>query len=360
MHRTGDRRLLRLFAASRRYAIDPVRLPGRKLAQVRRSVRWHAHSRRAGPPDAQTLILYRSRAEVLEAARVRAGKNLPYRLRLSGLPQLLQPWVGVVLHDYEGKILPRWQFEDLWAERVGTPECDNAWDALGRAGGQAKGQAVDIARLFGRMQAGEPPPELCLFDPGDPGGPVIGTIHASKGREAARVQLMLPGPRTGNDDPDAEARVLFVGATRARERLEVGRGLRLSARRLANGRVYLPESARSAWIEIGRAGDFAWSQENGSTSPAKAGEKFSLSLSHDRVELACGQTVFGNGLPVLLSDLGEIRTRLAGSADHRRWAARETTLPCLGDGAVMAGKTAEASSADSLRGRLGEGGIYVR
>jgi superfamily I DNA/RNA helicase len=54
------------------------------------------------------------------------------------------------------------------------------------------------------------------------------TIHASKGREADRVvidtaltQRVVSGMV---DDPDSEARVFYVGITRARHRLDIVHG----------------------------------------------------------------------------------------------------------------------------------------
>jgi superfamily I DNA/RNA helicase len=63
-------------------------------------------------------------------------------------------------------------------------------------------------------------------------GPIFSTIHASKGREADRVFLMLPrnldyletdGGK--NIDADEEARVFYVGSTRMRKELRRGTAL---------------------------------------------------------------------------------------------------------------------------------------
>jgi hypothetical protein len=95
---------------------------------------------------------------------------------------------------------------------------------------------------------------------------VVGTIHGAKGREAAEVRVYLP-PEYDGEREDAEigeeARVVFVAATRARERLFVGHGATQAlARRLdPSGRAYTPypwnrgrKEAR-ACVEIGRDRD---------------------------------------------------------------------------------------------------------
>ena len=53
------------------------------------------------------------------------------------------------------------------------------------------------------------------------------------------MHLMLPHTHNQNTDQDEEARVVFVGATRGRSRLLIGRGYRQYASRVeASGRAY--------------------------------------------------------------------------------------------------------------------------
>ena len=87
----------------------------------------------------------------------------------------------------------------------------------------------------------------------------MGTIHASKGREADTVHLMLPDTQGANVDQDEEARVVFVGATRGRAKLLVGRGYRQAAKRVpGSGRAFCLQTRRDsprAQVEIGRDTD---------------------------------------------------------------------------------------------------------
>jgi hypothetical protein len=328
IHRTGDHRLLGLFQAARRRALQQVPNPVVKLKRMRRSIAWCAHGRLVSKPDAQTLILYRSRAEVLAAAQQRSERGQPYRLRLSGLPVMLQPWIAIVLADFKATTLPRWQFEDLWGERIGG-DPDPAWAILAQVSGDPDADRIALKKLLAIFGTSHPPSELCLFDIGDPVGPVIGTIHASKGREMEHVQLMLPQDRIGRDDPDGEARVLFVGATRAKHRLDIGKGLRQGAKRLANGRVFIPLGTATGKIELGRPGDFDWRSDTDFTV-LKAGERLDLVWVDGALQIGRDGVTLGRATPLLMADLRDLRARLAGSIDYRGWTARLRGLTVLG------------------------------
>lgn len=116
-----------------------------------------------------------------------------------------------------------------------------------------------MKRLRSRLARSRPPAEVCVAECGT-GGPILGTIHASKGREANRVVLMLPRPRgtRKQTDLDEESRVLYVGATRARIEFNVGDGYSSPASKLEDsGRVYRlsQKSKITAQVEFGRDGD---------------------------------------------------------------------------------------------------------
>ena len=87
-------------------------------------------------------------------------------------------------------------------------------------------------------------------------GPTIGTIHASKGREASDVVLMVPRSQAMHADSDflEEARVLYVGATRARRRLSIAVSPTCISGHLDDGRVFR-HIGGGAQCEIGREGD---------------------------------------------------------------------------------------------------------
>jgi len=114
----------------------------------------------------------------------------------------------------------------------------------------------------------QPPRQFCLPEFGHR-GPIVGTIHASKGRETEEVRLMLPpgaqekpSAESGRKiDLDEETRVYFVGATRARSKLYVGESWKpLFSKKLNSKRIIrylLPFSGnvQKVQMQIGYDGD---------------------------------------------------------------------------------------------------------
>jgi hypothetical protein len=173
--------------------------------------------------DESCFYLHRKKAGVL---RESGFLKIPHRLRMSGLPVCIYPWVGITLHDYTEKKLKRKDFYELWDERIngknfGTAKSEDAWNILCRLGGESGTRIImDVLRQY--LGASRPPAEVCYPEFGI-SGPVLSTIHASKGRESREVRLVLNKNYTEDDEDkksdDEEARVLFVAATRAREKL---------------------------------------------------------------------------------------------------------------------------------------------
>ncbi|WP_350353687.1 ATP-binding domain-containing protein, partial [Pseudomonas aeruginosa] len=125
-----------------------------------------------------------------------------------------------------------------------------------RVAGRQDG-SIDMQRLRRRLGQTRPPVELTLPEYGLH-GPIVGTIHASKGREASNVVLILPSVSEFEsvEDEIEEARVLFVGATRARASLIVGERSPFRASTLASGRAHRStKKGQSTMVEIGRSGD---------------------------------------------------------------------------------------------------------
>lgn len=204
------------------------------------------------------LLLFRTRGEVLMAAQF---CDLPHRLRLSGYGATLPAWLAICFSDFAEPYLPERHFLDLWATRIenkATPQYGprEAWQRLLRVAGRKDG-SVDMQRLRRRLGQARPPVELTLPEYGLQ-GPIVGTIHASKGREASNVVLLLPNRAEFEsvEDEVEEARVLFVGATRARTSLIVGESNAFRASTLDSGRVYRStKNGKSKMVEVGRDGD---------------------------------------------------------------------------------------------------------
>jgi hypothetical protein len=168
--------------------------------------------------DPSSLVLYRNRAEVLEAAEF--AKPNDHRLRLSGRPVLIHPWIGILFGDLGLEKIGAENFQRLWEARLSDLESisrGDAWDLLVTHAGLTKD--VVSLRTLAKVLSARPPEAFCLPEYGFR-GPILGTIHASKGREADVVYLSLQkGSKQANEKALEEAKVAYVGASRARSKL---------------------------------------------------------------------------------------------------------------------------------------------
>jgi hypothetical protein len=263
IHRTDSKRLRAIFSDLRRVVLNSRLDPEKRAATVRKEISRLAHEQIGPVADFElstapkdSLVLFRRRVDVIEKAAWSGGS--PYRLRMSGLPPYIRPWLPALFWDRTDRRVSRERFGELWASRVvgraavGAPSAQDAWELLLEAAGESP-ELIDLYRL--REVAGRPNPPLLFCSPefGDD-GPIVGTIHGSKGREADEVFLFLPRERDGNEPTDEETRVLFVGATRARRKLSVGEGSSSGASSLPSGRVWRRRK-RTVQVEVGRSGD---------------------------------------------------------------------------------------------------------
>lgn len=264
VHRTSDPRLLELFTQTRRIVLDDESDAQDRDSRVRGDIERLASERLGntqeldlkGLPEG-TLVLARQRYDVLDISGKNAG--VPHRLRMSGLPHRILPWLATLFWDYTGRRITHEAFSQLWAERIDASsnkgaDAQTAWQLLVEAAGDTA-NLVDLHRLREVLGRSAPPALFTSPEYGDE-GPIVGTIHASKGREAESVCLYLPPvaePEEG-DDPDEEIRVLYVGATRARSRLLVGNS-EASQSGKADGRAWKRLKGDKLLIEIGRISD---------------------------------------------------------------------------------------------------------
>ena len=268
VHRTSSPQLLGIFSDTRRKVLATATGSQDKLAEIKEEITNRAHGEALGADDTSlaeledAFILYRRRCDVLLTSSLLTQNGIRHRVRMSGLPVCLEPWIGATLSEHGGADLGQDTFRYLWSEKVsGTIlaiyDADDAWERLVRISGHTP-SVVDMRRLRQRLGRKQPPAELCHPELGLH-GPIIGTIHASKGREADTVHLMLPKSHHQDIDEEEESRVVFVGATRSRSRLLVGKGYRQPARRIeASGRSFclkINSSEPRAQVEIGRDND---------------------------------------------------------------------------------------------------------
>jgi hypothetical protein len=213
-----------------------------------------------------TLILFRRRSDVLQACSFANQQNLKYRVRMSGMPVVCRPWIGQLFYAQDTEVISKQDFFELWQAKedelisVG----DTQFSAAKRLEDYAtKGHGnISLRDLRNQIAMSVPPVGLCVPDLGGE-GPTIGTIHASKGRQAQNVTLFLGSNSKSGEQSEAEAeetRVLFVGASRAESSLSVGPGFRSFSKSLSSGRTFVPnrrlDRKNAAQVEIGRAGDF--------------------------------------------------------------------------------------------------------
>ncbi len=206
-----------------------------------------------------SFLLFRSRGDVFKAAS--GIKNFPFRLRISGMPHAIHSYIGIIFWDFLEEVITREKFMNLWTERISNNSRFNreiAWTQLINNFGKTS-DSVDVQLMNIRLSGISPPIDFCDSEYGFE-GPIIGTIHASKGREADKVHLYF----NFTDDPVlkkystnlSEAKVMYVGATRAKKELIIGRGHIVSAK-TSGSRAYTEDLMYQSLInvEIGKSDD---------------------------------------------------------------------------------------------------------
>ena len=208
-----------------------------------------------------TLILFRRRSDVLQAASFANQKDIKYRLRMGGLPVICKPWIGQLLFNENLDFISAQEFEEMWsAFGDNLLDCgDTAFSGFDRLKSVANDKGkISIKRLRDAVSRSVPPVELCIPDLGTE-GPILGTIHASKGREADNVRLFVnekENPESSDEQKAEETRILFVGASRAKQNLSVGKGYVFGGSTL-DGRSFKRNRGKlKAQVEIGKEGDF--------------------------------------------------------------------------------------------------------
>jgi hypothetical protein len=226
------------------------------------------------------LVLFRNRADVLSASSYCSVAGVEHRLRMSDLPGVVRPWIGWLFGEYLETIIGREEFDNLWSARSELAptvfqgeQRDEAWALLHRMAAGQRSRTIDLVQLRRIVARSRPPIELCYLDLGTR-GPILGTIHASKGREADTVVLFMPSTRERSESkPDRadtaevfeEGRVYYVGGTRARKMLIAAGNKAAGVGNLDSKRVYRYFGPNRAQMEIGRQADtdplahLAWS-----------------------------------------------------------------------------------------------------
>ncbi len=288
-HRTQDARLSSFFSEARDFILEGEADLDELYVGVRERIEAAAvHSVQSLsdpgiPAGSRTMVLFRSRRALLSESHRLMNKGRAFRLRPTGHGQLIRPWIGALLAGLpldapisRGELVDRFSMaapvlqavsvEEVavqFGEIVPTHIVEEAWQTLLDLADNP-GHRLNLTLLYRRLSWGSLPPGLLRNFLGNT-GPLLGTIHGAKGLEADHVVLMLPRmpnssageERTEHETPvdlREEARVLYVGATRAKRALYTGSQRVGKLRRMDGSRSWRGHSGDFS-MEVGIEGD---------------------------------------------------------------------------------------------------------
>ncbi|MFG6499424.1 UvrD-helicase domain-containing protein [Sulfitobacter sp. 1A15106] len=259
-HRAGSSKL-KAFALNARKALGNRELQAKERYLLVRELLEDAGSTKGAdlldqriPWSFDNLILTRSRMAA-EAASVRLSlRGRPHRLKLSGHTQVIEPLIGTICAGKTaGELLTQSDVEQRMDALSPAPfgwTSDDAYDLLKSVAGTGKA----VPRLSDMIVKIEQNPIFITYDYIGQSGPLIGSVHSAKGKEADDVFFLMPPiPDREDVDWDEEARILFVAGSRASKRLHLGRTRPVFGRTRSDG---------SRWIS-GRDGGLALSGSDG-------------------------------------------------------------------------------------------------
>jgi DNA helicase-2/ATP-dependent DNA helicase PcrA len=259
-----------------------------------------------------TLILFRGRAaaEAASARLTQAGRV--HRLKLSGLTLVRDPIIGALCAGLAPGASLRPDHVERRLKDLHPPYVEHSAEeiiaSLGSLGDGSRG----FPKVSALAEGTDREPVEWTTDHIGRAGPLLGSIHGAKGREAADVVLMLP-PVPSDEDVDwlEEARVLFVGATRASRRLYLGR---------SHATRILPGRSGSRWLK-GSSGGLLLSGHDGLRPLAGSGPALSVwTAAHAHLPCTFRRATEQEGAGWQLvsergEQLAEVTENLAGSLD---------------------------------------------
>lgn len=264
-HRTRAPVLRDLKRRLRATLLDPHLSAEEKYAGVRTDIERSTPAVRGAVEErlssTSSMILFRSRIALINAATRYWDRGRAFRLRLPRGEPVLAPWIGAVLGRNQADELSRTDFEHLWEEVWPAPVLltpERAWGILRSFQGAGTGPHIDLAGIARELVAGRAPPPAATLPILGRTGALLSTVHAVKGLEAEHVVMVLPraAESATGERLAEEARVLFVAATRPRATLEVAGGADLFVRPpLRDGRRWVRRPDGHALVEMGLEGD---------------------------------------------------------------------------------------------------------
>ena len=124
---------------------------------------------------------------MLKAAEKAFEKKKNVSLRFGGSPDCIYPWIARIFHDHMEPTISRKSFIDKWRNKlniVSNLQAEEAWEKIFKEAPMNVDVSVEMLRE--KLSSGRPSLDLCMKDYGESSN-VLGTIHASKGREAETV-----------------------------------------------------------------------------------------------------------------------------------------------------------------------------
>ena len=180
---------------------------------------------------------------------------------MSGVPLICKPWIGQLLYGDTSENITLEEFQSKWSAcEEDLIHCNSSSMSAAKTlldSANSRGM-IDLSKVKDLASRPVPPVNFCVPDLGLD-GPILGTIHASKGRQAQNVTLFLDAQTQGNmseSQSQEETKVLFVGASRAEANLSVGGDFKSFSSNLASEEHFEEQGAKLCQVEIGRVGDF--------------------------------------------------------------------------------------------------------
>lgn len=213
------------------------------------------------PSTTGGLILTRSRRSLFTAAEHMRIAGRRFRLRLPDRPPRIEAWIGALMGGLPASTrMSQNDFRSLHETLSPAPSrnVEECWEILLDL--DASGR--DMISVGNIAEGLEDPPLELISDHEGSSGPLLSTIHAIKGREAERVMLLLMrAPYRDRVDWAEEARILYVGATRASTELRTGWIRPRKFYKIGDPERYWAAHPDHRMIEIGLEGDLVdWAE----------------------------------------------------------------------------------------------------
>lgn len=378
-HRTREPALRDLKRRLRATLLDPDLTAEAKYAGVRADIERSTPAARGAVeerlPLASSMILFRSRVALINAASHYWDRGRGFRLRLPHSEPVLAPWIGALLGACRADEVSRADFDHLWAETWPAPvllTSERAWQILKSFQGAGTGPLLDVAGIARELAAGQGPPPVATLPILGRTGALLSTVHAVKGLEAEHVVMVLPRAPEGaaGERLVEEARILFVAATRPRKTLDVAGGADLYTRALRDGRRWVRRPDGHALVEVGLSGDVDADWPDPETETAAARRARLWAAAEKMVPLTAVRTdtsyeLLGGGAAArgesfgflsadLLADLREV-----GRALHPDGARQGRTIRGLHLAGVRTTFAFDPEGAAGARARFGLAPIVV-